>query len=304
MTLNFVLKPLILIGLFSCFTPMVVAQYPAKIIAQVVAKYDYYMKIGYAGTAKRDYQTALLNFRRALRLRPGDRYAQKAVDNVSKYVAVIRAQKRQGIVIFIPPNNGAPNSRVAGGTRGCAISSLADAKKFTALIPDKSPVLTAEAYPDILYYIPQVAPGKNLEFALVDEQEQDLYATKFTPGKAGITKLRLSTFKGMPALQIGKKYRWYLSIICQPEDVSANIIVDGDIQRIEVDPLLKKELSQSSSLDRVALYAVNGIWYDAIAHLYTARQKNPQAALLGRAWIDLLTSIGIDDAIAQAPLAK
>ena len=35
-----------------------------------------------------------------------------------------------------------------------------------------------------------------------------------------------------------------------------------------------------------------------------SKAENPQDALLERAWIDLLASIGIDNAIAQAPLAK
>lgn len=173
-----------------------------------------------------------------------------------------------------------------------------------ALIPDKGSVLTTEPYPDILYYTTEVSEAKNLEFALVNEQEQEISSKTFTPGGAGIAKLSLSNFRGMLPLQVGKKYRWYLSLICLPNDRSGDIIVGGDIQKIDLDPLIKEQLSQASLLDRVPLYAIYGLWYNAVAHLYTARQKNPQDALLERVWIDLLTSIGIDNAIAQAPLAR
>lgn len=302
---NFLLKPLILMGLFGGFVPMVVAQCQANIIAQLSDKYDYYMKIGYEAMAKRDYQIALVNFRRALKLRPSDRYAQKAVASISKYLTVIRGRKRQGIIIFIPAYSGKPDSKVNGAIRGgCSISTRAGAKNLIALIPYKAPALTAESYPDILYYIPQVFPTKDLEFALIDEQEREIYTKTFRSGGAGIAKLSLSTFKGIPPLQIGKTYRWYLSIVCLPDDRSGDVIVGGGIQRIDLDPLLKEQLSQASLLDRVALYAIYGIWHDAIAHLYTARQKNPQDILLERAWIDLLTSISINNAIAESPLAR
>lgn len=42
-------------------------------IAQATATYDKYMRMGYKATTKRDYKTALINFRKALQLRPNDR---------------------------------------------------------------------------------------------------------------------------------------------------------------------------------------------------------------------------------------
>ena len=45
-----------------------------------------YMLVGYAATEQRDYQTALINFRRALQLRPGNPYATRAISNVQSYI--------------------------------------------------------------------------------------------------------------------------------------------------------------------------------------------------------------------------
>lgn len=47
--------------------------------------YDRYMEAGYAATQKQDYETALLYFKRALDERPGDGYAQQAIQNVENY---------------------------------------------------------------------------------------------------------------------------------------------------------------------------------------------------------------------------
>ncbi|HAG83418.1 MAG TPA: hypothetical protein DCL61_20295, partial [Cyanobacteria bacterium UBA12227] len=45
-----------------------------------------YMNVGYAATDQRDYQTALINFRRALNERPGNPYAVRAIQNVESYI--------------------------------------------------------------------------------------------------------------------------------------------------------------------------------------------------------------------------
>jgi len=45
------------------------------------------MKLGYTYYEQGDYQTALINFNRALQIRPGDAYAVKAVDNTKSAIA-------------------------------------------------------------------------------------------------------------------------------------------------------------------------------------------------------------------------
>jgi len=47
--------------------------------------YDRYMQAGYAATQAREFDTALLYFRRALDERPDDSYAEQAIQNVENY---------------------------------------------------------------------------------------------------------------------------------------------------------------------------------------------------------------------------
>ena len=49
--------------------------------------YDRYMRLGYDATQREDYGDALNFFRQALELRPGDYYANEAIENVSTYMA-------------------------------------------------------------------------------------------------------------------------------------------------------------------------------------------------------------------------
>ncbi len=50
------------------------------------------MKLGYAYYGQGEYQTALINFNRALQVRPGDAYAVKAVDNTK--MAIVQAKAK------------------------------------------------------------------------------------------------------------------------------------------------------------------------------------------------------------------
>jgi hypothetical protein len=50
------------------------------------------MKLSYVYYAQRDYQTALINFNRALQVLPGDAYAIKAVDNTKMAIAGSRTK--------------------------------------------------------------------------------------------------------------------------------------------------------------------------------------------------------------------
>lgn len=55
--------------------------------------YTQAMLVGYAAEEQGDYQTALINFRRALLERPNDRYALRAIANVESYIARERREQ-------------------------------------------------------------------------------------------------------------------------------------------------------------------------------------------------------------------
>ncbi|NEQ43231.1 MAG: hypothetical protein F6K00_06585 [Leptolyngbya sp. SIOISBB] len=55
-------------------------------------RYTQAMLVGYAAAEQGDYQTALINFRRALAERPGDVYALRAIANVESYLAAERRE--------------------------------------------------------------------------------------------------------------------------------------------------------------------------------------------------------------------
>ncbi len=94
--------------------------------------YTQAMVIGYAATAQRDYHTALINFRRALAARPGDRYALAAIANMETYIAreraaVARAQRILTLQATV-------SQAVQVSDWACAVASLDEL--ITLLPPD------------------------------------------------------------------------------------------------------------------------------------------------------------------------
>jgi hypothetical protein len=251
--------------------------------------YNSYMVLGYTATAKKDYTTALLNFRRALRVRPADRYASTAVSNVSSYIAKGGESK----LSFVAPNWGAPEpgSRRGGATRGgCSSKNQA----LTALVPKDNVGWTTAEYPELFFYVPQTS--RPLEFALNDQKDKAIYKTNMAHNRTpGLVSVNLSNFKGLPPLKSGQPYHWYMSIICDSQDRSADIVVNGWVKRVEPNPALASSLQQTTPSEHVSLYAVNGFWYDALKALNETRQSSPNNLRVADEWADILKSVGLNE---------
>lgn len=57
--------------------------------------FEQLMDVGYAASRQGDFNTALINFRRALELRPNHPYASAAADNMTFYIEHARITRRQ-----------------------------------------------------------------------------------------------------------------------------------------------------------------------------------------------------------------
>jgi hypothetical protein len=133
-----------------------------------------------------------------------------------------------------------------------------------------------------------------------NDNDNKPYTINITPSKnAGIVSLNLATLPKVPALENGKEYKWYLSLVCDENDRSGDQFVAGYIKQIALDPLLTEELQAAEPGDRAVLYSLNSIWYDALASLYQARLSNPNDAVLSQTWDLWLKSVKIDKKLAE-----
>jgi hypothetical protein len=92
------------------------------------------MLAGYSAAERKDYHTALINFRRALTFRPGDRYATAAIRNMETYIAQERAEAAK--VAEIAQRQAILATAVEASDWACAAASV---DRLVVLIPPNSP---------------------------------------------------------------------------------------------------------------------------------------------------------------------
>lgn len=201
--------------------------------------------------------------------------------------------------VFDPPDRGAPPRTAEGGTRGCEIAKEGQ-KDLTALTPFPYLALTVEEYPTLFWYVPK-SEAVELEFTLLDENEQEIYKTTFaTPTQAGIVSLSLPEGELAP-LKAGKMYHWYLAMVCDAQDRTGDRWVAGSIERYEPSQSLSEELAEASQMAVPSIYAREGIWQDALSTLAELRRDNPNDLTLLSRWEELLNSVQLGQ-FAEEPL--
>lgn len=201
---------------------------------------------------------------------------------------------------FSPPNRGAPPATAEGGTRGCG-NYEEGAKALTPLIPEKFLALTVSEHPTFFWYVPG-ASEQTLEFTLLDKNDEEvIYQTTFAaPVKSGIVSLQLPS-ENVEALKTGEMYHWYLVTICDPNDRSGDLFVDGWIERTEATMELTAALEDAQADEIPSIYARNGIWHEALASLAQLRQENPEDSNLAERWQQLLNSVDLGE-FSEEPL--
>lgn len=205
-----------------------------------------------------------------------------------------------------PPERGVPDGRIRGGASRGNCSPTPQA--LTALAPSapinstsaNNPVwgLTTVDRPTFWFYVPyEITPDLAMEFVLLDEQDNVVYQTNLSANSpAGVIQVTPSAT--VPALEIGKIYRWFFLIYCSDENP---VFTQGAIQRATPSPELVATLSRSPSREQAALYASNGFWFDAVTTLATLRRAEPNNDAIAADWASLLQSAGLED-VAQQPL--
>lgn len=197
------------------------------------------------------------------------------------------------------PTVGTPSRRGGAAVRGsCEFAK----EKPVPLLPTTEPVLTAAEYPTFFVDLPK-SSAKEAELRLFSaNQEQIIYETTVTlSNQPGIVSFSLPADGTLPPLEVGKNYYWQLTVICDSQDREKNMLVEGSVQRVELNPNLVNELKKAPPREHPAIYAEAGIWYDAITSLAQLRRSSPNDSTIAADWTELLKSVGLD-AVAQKPL--
>jgi len=208
---------------------------------------------------------------------------------------------------FIQPREDmdAPPPTIKGNVRGC------DAQ-VTALMPENKIGRTVFDYPTFFFYLylPKTEETeaetrvKLAEFILKDESDKQIYQQNLTISNlSGVIGVSIPADKNVPPLEVGKKYTWTFTLICNPDDRSGDKVESGVVRRVELSADILGELETADPRQKTVIYAREGIWQDAVSNLAAARRANPNDTDLAADWKSLLDSVKLDQ-IAKEPILE
>jgi Domain of Unknown Function (DUF928) len=213
-----------------------------------------------------------------------------------------------------PPDRGAPGNRGEGASRGCAAASAAGSQPLMALVPEQTLSatsttqvwgLTSAEHPRFWFSVPyDPATVSAIEFVLQNAQDQTVYRTPVpVPSAPGIIAVQLPTTGA--GLDINQPYHWFLKVrtACEPNQAATLEYVEGWVQRTPLNPGLSDRLAQATPQQQAALYAENGIWYDALNTLAELKLARPDDQAIAQDWTALLKAVGLEK-LATQPLVQ
>jgi hypothetical protein len=176
------------------------------------------------------------------------------------------------------------------------------------LIPASGIGKTVAEYPTLFWYMPKTSASR-VEFVLKDANDKEVYNTTYRLAKSadgvvgapGVMSLTIPSFANLSPLEMGQEYHWELRLICEPPDQSSgtvpdrssDIVVDGKIKRVALDPILARRLQLATPQQRVALYEKAGLWHEALSTMIELQRDRPNDPNLAATWDNLLESQGM-----------
>ena len=158
-------------------------------------------------------------------------------------------------VTFIPERKGTPQDSAGGASRDGGICPNDISELGTSVTPFQLATnhgFTIAERPTFFVYIPPTV-AQEAVFILKDETEDYFYQkTVSLPNQSGLVSFKLPL--DAPTLEIDKTYQWSFLLICGQSLRPDSPKVQGQIQRIQPDPVLISKLQPWSPVDRAAFY--------------------------------------------------
>lgn len=208
---------------------------------------------------------------------------------LTKLNGIIPYPSKKAILLSqMPEENGDfPKGSRAGGSRGgCAVTPNA----FQVLLFQKQEGQIISGQPTFFWYLsaPTPLPAR---FVLLDLQDSKiLFEQVVEAPQAGF---RQTTLPANLKLQPGRKYRWSVTLVCNPRRPSENLVAQGQIQLVPVPPDLAQQLvGVISNRQRAQVYAEHGFWYEALAEIGAAYNAQHQDSAIREEMLAILERMG------------
>lgn len=183
-------------------------------------------------------------------------------------------------------------ARKAGGSRGCNLP-LNDT--VTLLVPQDHTATTVSDRPIFFWYLSQQLSSP-LRFTLLEPGKKPIFTKELSP-EPGIVALKLP--QNSDPLEVGKTYRWTVTIVCNPRKPSKNLFAQAWIERVP-SPTSKTFAENTANTSCSVEYGQAGIWYDALSCNYTRLIENEADFSSPQFW-SLLEEIELQNLAQKKP---
>lgn len=202
--------------------------------------------------------------------------------------------KKRSLFDYTPPKNVTTGTRIDGdgGSRG-------KGEKLPSLyvLAPNHTALTTREQPSLFWY--QTAAAKTHFELTLTEPKNPKPLLKVATDKADGGIHRVSLAKHKVTLKPGVSYKWTIAWVPDPANRSQDVIASGSIQRIEPDAKLTAALADAKGLEKAAVYAQHGIWYEALETVSNEIDAAPKNKDLHAQRAALLDQAGLKDAAAS-----
>ncbi|MGF1590860.1 MAG: DUF928 domain-containing protein [Pleurocapsa sp.] len=200
---------------------------------------------------------------------------------------------------------GLPTHRRDGGSRGSRNDCVNDAENqnMMALIPEQTLGFNASAAPKLFFYVPEVNNQRTLEFVLRNEQDQLMYEAFISTEGNGIMSVEIPADVQPNLLATEQNYHWYLSMICDTQQRSRDIVVEGWLRQEAIDTATKEQLNTASFVEQAEVYSEQGFWYDALSVLAENHDSLAEQPMVRQKWSEMLQSVGLGE-LASKPFIE
>ena len=176
---------------------------------------------------------------------------------------------------------GLPGRRISGASRLPTSACVQNTAPLVAIVPETNLGATAVAKPTLWLSVPEVTSVRQLEFYLFNAEEEIIYQTSFmVEPTADLVGLDLNTMANAPKLEVNQRYRWAASMVCNPDNRSENISVEGWVDRVDASSLENQQL-----------------WYDRVGALVEQLQRYPRNQDVLSQWHTLMASARLEQIV-------
>lgn len=192
------------------------------------------------------------------------------------------------VLVFVPPPDGAPSSRIGAGTRGG--SRMGDL--ITLLVPDGGGLTTLSQPPLVWHLQSAFDGGMVVELEQLSPNGRRVMRSSEGRFRRGFHALDLA--RSDMALEPGQIYRWTVTAV---DHASGRVMAASE-------SFVERRVSETSPSGNIEQSAGQGLWFDALAPLFSLSLSGMAHLEHPDAFAQLAASAGLPAALLSSVEAE